>query len=59
MTTQKIGDIDMYFEITGEGEPILFLHGLGSSVRDWESQIGPDHRLLPQHGSRAAGYADH
>ncbi|HLF88560.1 MAG TPA: alpha/beta hydrolase [Anaerolineales bacterium] len=40
MTTQKIGDIDMYFEITGEGEPILFLHGLGSSVRDWESQIG-------------------
>ncbi len=29
----------MYYEIYGEGEPLLFLHGLGSSTQDWELQI--------------------
>ena len=23
----------------GQGEPLLFIHGLGSSIRDWENQI--------------------
>lgn len=31
--------IDLYYERTGEGQPILFIHGLGSSSRDWEMQI--------------------
>lgn len=29
----------MYYEITGKGEPLLFIHGLGSSTRDWEEQV--------------------
>jgi 3-oxoadipate enol-lactonase len=33
------GDIDIYYEIHGQGEPLLFIHGLGSSARDWELQI--------------------
>jgi len=37
--TIHISDIDMYYEIHGEGQPLLFLHGLGSSTRDWELQI--------------------
>lgn len=39
MPTTHISDIDLYYEIHGEGEPLLFLHGLGSSTRDWELQI--------------------
>ena len=25
--------------LVGQGEPLLFIHGLGSSIRDWENQI--------------------
>ncbi|MHA1914585.1 MAG: alpha/beta fold hydrolase, partial [Promethearchaeota archaeon] len=32
-------DIEMYYEITGEGDPLLLIHGLGSSTRDWEEQV--------------------
>jgi pimeloyl-ACP methyl ester carboxylesterase len=39
MTKLRVFDIDLYYEIIGEGDPILFIHGLGSSTRDWEEQI--------------------
>lgn len=29
----------IYYEITGQGDPLLFIHGLGSSGRDWELQV--------------------
>ncbi len=29
----------IYFETSGKGKPILFIHGLGSSSQDWEYQI--------------------
>ncbi|HEY5730663.1 MAG TPA: alpha/beta hydrolase, partial [Anaerolineales bacterium] len=32
-------NIDLYYETAGQGPPILFIHGLGSSARDWEKQI--------------------
>jgi len=28
-----------HFESVGRGDPILFIHGLGSSARDWERQV--------------------
>ena len=31
--------INLYYEIHGEGQPLLFIHGLGSSTRDWEFQV--------------------
>jgi 3-oxoadipate enol-lactonase len=31
--------INLYYETQGEGESILFIHGLGSSTRDWEYQV--------------------
>jgi len=34
-----INDINLYYEIKGQGEPILFIHGLGASTRDWEFQV--------------------
>ncbi len=30
---------ELYVERSGRGAPVLFLHGLGSSVRDWEFQV--------------------
>ncbi|RMN38165.1 hypothetical protein ALQ64_05660, partial [Pseudomonas cannabina] len=29
----------LHYEEYGQGEPVLLLHGLGSSCQDWEYQI--------------------
>jgi pimeloyl-ACP methyl ester carboxylesterase len=39
MPLLNLDDIDLYYEIAGDGEPLLFIHGLGSSCRDWEQQV--------------------
>lgn len=39
MPQMHIRGIDLYYETTGQGQPILFIHGLGSSTRDWELQV--------------------
>ncbi len=39
MPTQRIGDIELYYEVAGQGQPMVFVHGLGSSTRDWENQV--------------------
>jgi 3-oxoadipate enol-lactonase len=39
MPVLELDDIDLYYEIQGDGEPLLLIHGLGSSTRDWEHQI--------------------
>ena len=31
--------VEIYYEIHGQGEPLVLIHGLGSSARDWELQI--------------------
>lgn len=31
--------VKLYFEETGEGHPIIFLHELGSDSREWETQV--------------------
>ena len=35
----RIHDIDVYYESHGAGEPLLLIHGLGSSTEDWEPQV--------------------
>ena len=30
---------NLYYEVNGEGQPLVFIHGLGSSTRDWEPQV--------------------
>lgn len=35
----RANTVDFYYERHGEGEALLFLHGLGSSTRDWEYQL--------------------
>ena len=39
MPTIQSNGINLYYEIHGEGQPLLFIHGLGSSARDWELQV--------------------
>lgn len=38
MPELSVGDITMRYERVGSGPPMLFIHGLGSSARDWENQ---------------------
>lgn len=35
----QINQTGLYYESSGQGETLFFIHGLGSSVRDWENQI--------------------
>jgi 3-oxoadipate enol-lactonase len=39
MTTLRANDAELFYEEAGSGEPVLLLHGLGSSTLDWEAQI--------------------
>lgn len=39
MSILKTNQIEMNYQVTGEGEPLVFIHGLGSSSRDWEYQL--------------------
>jgi len=37
--TLHVNDVDLYYEITGMGEPLLLIHGHGSSTQDWALQV--------------------
>ena len=39
MPTMHVNGIDLYYEITGTGEPLLLIHGHGSSTQDWALQV--------------------
>lgn len=32
-------NINLHYELHGQGKPLVFIHGLGSSTRDWEFQL--------------------
>ena len=37
----SVDGVRLYYEHEGAGPPLLFVHGLGSSTRDWHEQAGP------------------
>lgn len=39
MAIHDTGSVEIYYEMQGDGEPLLLIHGLGSSSRDWEMQV--------------------
>ena len=39
MPTIHVNDVDLYYESHGAGQPVVLVHGLGSSTRDWEPQV--------------------
>ena len=34
-----LNGLDVFYETQGEGDPVLLVHGLGSSTEDWEPQV--------------------
>ncbi|ATB37618.1 beta-ketoadipate enol-lactone hydrolase [Cystobacter fuscus] len=45
----RLDDLSLHLEESGAGEPVLLLHGLGSSGRDWEfvaPGLATHHRIL-------------
>jgi 3-oxoadipate enol-lactonase len=34
-----VNNTGIYYEVTGQGEPLLFVHGLASSSRSWKKQV--------------------
>lgn len=41
MPKMPANNTNLYYEVSGDGQALVFIHGLGSSSRDWESQV-PD-----------------
>ena len=39
MPTIRLDDAELFYDERGRGPPLVFLHGLGSSARDWEAQL--------------------
>jgi 3-oxoadipate enol-lactonase len=39
LASAHLGDIDTSYELNGAGDPVVLIHGLGSSARDWEQQV--------------------
>jgi 3-oxoadipate enol-lactonase len=39
MSKSHTNGIELYYEVQGTGQPLVLIHGLGSSTRDWESQV--------------------
>ena len=39
MPTEHVNDIQMYYEIHGEGEPLVLISGLGTDISEWGDLI--------------------
>jgi len=35
----KVNGVNLHYESGGNGPPLLFIHGLGGSLEDWEAQV--------------------
>ena len=56
-----LGDLNLYYEMHGEGRPLVLLHGLGSSTRDWQFQLDDfaQHYQVVTLDLRGYGQTDH
>lgn len=47
--TEKLNDVQLYFEVHGTGEPLLLMHGFSGSSQDWKASLdqwGADFQLI-------------
>ena len=56
----KVRGIKFCYEILGEGEPLLLVHGLGSKKETWIAQFKPfsEHFKVIRFDNRGAGKSD-
>ncbi|MFC2005379.1 alpha/beta fold hydrolase [Chloroflexota bacterium] len=61
MTIANINGVDLNYEITGQGEAVVFLHGMTGSTQDWVNQmsvLSPKYKAIARdmrgHGKSAA-----
>jgi pimeloyl-ACP methyl ester carboxylesterase len=38
---KKVGEVSLYYEEKGSGEPVVFVHGIPTDHRAWAAQMGP------------------
>lgn len=61
MPEARVNGCTLHYEVAGDGPPLLMLHGLGSSSRDWEYQLPELSRryrlIMPD--CRGFGRSDH
>ena len=41
MPTAPIDGVDLYYEVHGEGLPVVLCHGIGGNHASWFQQVGP------------------
>lgn len=60
MPTTHVNDIDIYYELQGEGEPLVFIVGLGTDISEWERIVGglAQHYHVLAADNRGAGRTD-
>jgi pimeloyl-ACP methyl ester carboxylesterase len=39
MVTARVNGVDLYYEVTGDGFPLVFSHEFGGDCRSWEPQV--------------------
>ena len=56
MTIANINGVNLNYEVTGQGEAVVFLHGMTGSTQDWGNQIQP---LSPKYRVIALDHRGH
>ena len=49
MTDIRVNEVKLFYEDTGQGKPVVFLHGYVGDIEDWRAQIryfSPNYRCL-------------
>ena len=59
LETVSLGDFDLYYEVHGEGPPVVFAHGVGGTHLSWWQQIPAmsDHFQCVTFDHRGFGYS--
>jgi proline-specific peptidase len=61
MPIAEVNGTKLYYEVHGEGAPLLLLHGYGATHEIWIGQVGPlsKHFKVVTYDSRSSGKSDH
>src|SRR5688572_18824392 len=49
MPLAEVNGVRLYYEVTGKGRPLVFVHGFGCGIRSWDPQVtalSRTHRII-------------